>query len=308
MLRGALCFWVVLAILPIEVGAGDSAVIRIGHNVDVIDLPLAAARKGGFFSKLGLEVEGVGRVPTHDLLLKGEVDCTVAANADRVLLLAQKGFAVKIIATIIDRHIQALVARQDFPSERASAELRGSVVAFISITGGASVTAYHKVLERFKLESSSITPVQLDPRSMIAAIQQKRALAGVINSPHLHFARQSGLKPLLDFSQDPYPFVVVACRKDFLDRDPSIALKLLQGLQGAMSRIGQDKQFALEVLRSNFNISGEKDREAVYESLVGALSPDLSPRFIELAKRESTLNVDPFSLVDTRYVEGMRRR
>ena len=305
----------IFLVILISLGSSEAAIMRIGQNMTVTDLPLEIAKEERLFEKYGLVVETMEQRTTGQLLAAGEVRGTVAANASRIIAMNAKGVPARIVACLICRQMTVFIVRGSFDEKRLGQELHGASIGLISVTGGASAAAYRRVVEIFRdrgVDVGSFQPVEMSSPPMISALSQGRLNGAIVNVAFLpkilRETKGNRFKVLIDLSNEPYPFLVVSFRKDYLDRDPLAVESFLKAMAEAIWVMRSKKETALRLLASRFALSEAEVREEVYKIISGSTSPpwDMRPRYLEEAVEVGD-EVQTVSVADTTPLERLAR-
>jgi len=288
--------------------AADLKLIRVAHGPTLVDLPFSVAKEAGLFQKYGLNLDEIIRIPTHDILVANAVDCTVAPNVDRLIRLRAQGFETRVLATVINLSTVALIVRDDFPEDRAVDELKKGPIGVYSSTGGSGYAGYLKAMKKLGIDPKSPDLVETKSDLMIAGVKTGRLKAAVFEYALIPKARKAGLKVLLDLSGEPYPVVTVACRKDFIDRNPDMAENLLKVMVEATYLVKTDKQLLMRVLKTVHGVSEVDLREwiADFISRVTVSGSDMAPQdIVALAADDDLKTMDEPRIVDLSFLKRL---
>lgn len=284
--------------------------LRIGYNMPPTNLPFTIAKELKIFEKYGLKVDGLEKTPIDDVLAAKAVDGVVAANTDGIIRMNQRGSEVVIVATLIHQHTMAVVVRNDFDESRMSEEFDGAAVGVLTLGVGSAWNAYTKMMKILKeqhgVKSLSIGPVRMPYGTMLASLAAGRIKAAIINTQYLRQAQRLGLKKLFDFSEDPYPFHIIAFHKEFIDNNPRLVERFIQAIAEAIYVMKSDKAVVMRLLETKYKISNTEDREYVYDYLLQVVAPlfDIRPKNIEIAVGEGS-KVDVSRMVDVSFVDRL---
>ena len=230
---------------------GLTAPVRIAYSaISGAMGPLWVAHDHGIFNRHGLDVQllyiGGGSVVTQ-ALIGGDVQF-VRLGANSVVQASLRGAGIKMIGNTINTLVFSLMAR---PEIQTAKDLKGKKIG-VTRLGGSTDFALDLALKKWGLRrGSEIAVIQTGGMpQLLGAITGGIVDAGVVSPPTNLSAAKLGLKELVDFGEIGivYPKSPLATSQQFLDRNRTTALRVLQAYAEGIHRVKTDKEGTMKVL------------------------------------------------------------
>ena len=226
-----------LHLIDDTVASAQSAKIYISAPSKSLSwFPLHLAREKGIFRAEGLEVDYVIMKPqvAMQALIAGDVGYTTALGS--TIRAAFRNVPVRVVMTIADKPLFALIAR---PGLNSVEELRGKLLS-ISSFGASSDTYARALLRRYKLiPNQDVKIVALGGgMNRIAAMEAGSIDAALIEAPYNVMLERKGYRKIL-FVGDliPSPLAGLGARLDKIQKQSDEVQRLvratLRGIQFA---------------------------------------------------------------------------
>jgi len=230
MKLGAQIFVATLAVAIVHAAAGAPA-SRIHISAPSKSLswfPIHLAREKGFYRAEGLDVDYVIMKPqiAMQALIAGDVGYTTALGS--TIRAALRGVPVRVVMTIADKPLFALMARPEITSVEG---LKGRVLGISSF--GASTDTYARaLLRRYKLTPNQDVKILAlgGGTNRVAAMETGAIDAALIETPYNVMLEQKGFRKIL-FVGDliPSPLAGFGTRLEKIQRQPDEVQRLVRG-------------------------------------------------------------------------------
>jgi ABC-type nitrate/sulfonate/bicarbonate transport system substrate-binding protein len=212
--------------------------------------PLWVAQDYGYFRRQGLDLQllyiGGGSVVTQ-ALIGGDVQF-VRLGANSVVQASLRGAGIKMIGNTINTLVFSLMSRPEIQTVK---ELKGKKIG-VTRLGGSTDFALDLALKKWGLKrGADVAVIQTGGMpQLLGAITGGIVDAGVVSPPTNLSAAKLGLKELVDFGEIGivYPNSPLATSQQFLDRNRTTALRVLQAYAEGIHRVRTDKEGTMKVL------------------------------------------------------------
>jgi NitT/TauT family transport system substrate-binding protein len=185
----------------------------------------------GIFDKYNLDVKRVdiqtGKM-TMDALMKGDIDFGVLVDSNIAFINFQGDPGIEVIATIVDKYDDALVANKDSISHDKDFENKR-----IGITAGTTSHVFAvSYLKDRGIDLSKVEFVNMPPPSIQAAVINGNLDAGSLWQPfRYNVEKEKGNKAATYNDKDIYNAkILIAVRKDFAKENPEAVERFLRSL------------------------------------------------------------------------------
>jgi NitT/TauT family transport system substrate-binding protein len=237
--------------LAFTINANSAAPVRLAYSsISGAMGPLWVAHDLGIFNRHGLDVQllyiGGGSVATQ-ALIGGDVQF-VRLGANSVIQASLRGAGIKMIGNTINTLVFSLMSR---PEIQTAKDLKGKKIG-VTRLGGSTDFALDLALKKWGFKrGSDVAVIQTGGMpQLLGAITAGIVDAGVVSPPTNLSAAKLGLKELVDFGEIGivYPNSPLATSQQFLDRNRTTALRVLQAYAEGIHRVKTDKEGTMKVL------------------------------------------------------------
>ena len=252
------CSLVLLAILGQENLHADEAV-KIGYNQLRISLPVFVAQEKGFFQKnnLNVELEMFDTAqPMVDALCGGKIDVAgysafpIVFNAQ---LRSKKELYYSTVLMEDDAHpLSMFVVKKDSPIKTIS-DLKGKNIGILPTF--AYKVWLELILQKNGIKPEDVTIIQVAPAMTPSALESKNIDVAFTNDPAVTTCIQKGIGRLLfpeamvpKYMWSPFPFASFNMTREFVDKNPDTARKILRSLDEAIDFINTNQQEAKKIM------------------------------------------------------------
>lgn len=233
-------------------GAGDARVVlAVGGKTAVAYLPLTIAEQQGFFRAEGLDVEIQdlqGGAKALQALVGGSAD-VVIGYYDHTIQMQAKNKDVIAIALLARYPGLVLAVRKDLAHINSAAGLKGLKVG-VTAPGSSTHFMADYLLSKEGLDASEIAVVGIGVGgTAVAAVEQKQVDALVNMDPTITVLESRALIKILadtrtehDTNQiygGEYPGASLYTTREYLDRNPATAQRLVNAIVRALRWIGE---------------------------------------------------------------------
>jgi ABC-type nitrate/sulfonate/bicarbonate transport system substrate-binding protein len=277
----------------------------------------------GIFAKDGVnvEVDGLNGQVRSQALLSGQVDAEVGGGPQEFVAARAQNAPLTIIAAFSNRFDDVLLVSKDIT---APEQLKGKTIGAVtttSVDAQGAVEYFHEhgmELNRdYKLIGVGAATSQAGPAAAMAAHQVDAALLqedfarGVVQA--------GGGRVLVDLATDTdliLPGVPINVRQDLIQKSPDSVQKMLDGL---IDSVRYTKEHPAETKASwmkRYKIDDAARMDLIYQREMELWTTD--PKVDKAALQEvinfmsistpAAKNLDPASLIDTRFVEDAEKR
>jgi NitT/TauT family transport system substrate-binding protein len=257
--------------------------LRVGIDQFVGFAPIYLARDRGLFK--GVEVEPqmiLDTVERNSALASGKIDA-LCTTADSLLLAAQKGLPLRIVAAV-DESLGAdgIIVR---PGINSIPDLRDHTVAFQEAMPSHFFLLW--LLGRAGMSKADVLGVNMNADQAGAAFMAGKVDAAVTWEPWLSQAAKSGKGKILASSKD-FPGVLVdvlAVRTEVLERRERDVVALYQGWMQAIDLAKRDPDDSEQLMSKKINLPLETFRQNF--STVRLADSSFNRMFFDRASKES---------------------
>lgn len=244
----------------------DKVKIGVAHRGAGL-APVFAALDGGYFERVGLEVE-LAFIPGHPAalaaLIRGEVDFINTVGPELLLANHRLGGDAAVIASAISRSAVQISARSGI-SERE--HLRGRRWGCVA-RGDADECAMVTALQAWGWDPAKdveMVPVGDSAPRLELLLNSTRVDVAVMHAPEAFQAQRKGWEVVEDLSRLDIAFQnsCAATTRRFLAERPLVAQRYARAYAEAVWRFRTDAGFGLDVLGRNI---GESDRSILSQT------------------------------------------
>ena len=238
--------------------------------------PMMVTWKAGLFQKYGLDVttprimggaKGVVRG-----LVSGEIQFgNLAAPAPLRANLKGEADLVFLTGGINQQFIMGR------PGIKSREELAGKKIGFVG-DGGLNDALVKFIIE--KLEAAGIRGLHKEPippggDKEIEALISGKCDAIVITPPESIYAKRKGCRYLIDFAEYGLNYALggIAARRDYVEQNPAITRKFINGYVEGMHRYRTDREFTIRVQAEYSGIADRTVAEETYDLTQPGMPP-----------------------------------
>lgn len=225
-----------------------------GGPKNISMIPIIAERKG-FFQEAGLRVKAnyvqTGKV-AMDAIISGDLDFGIIVDTNIAFIKFQDGSDIKVIASIAEKHDDAIVARQDRGIQKPQ-DLEGKTLAIL--TGTTSHRFADLFVDFYHLDRKKIHFLNLSPPSIQAGIINGNIEAGSVWQPYRYnVQRELGNKAIQFNDKRIYTaYSLVAIREGLANKRRKEITTFLRALIEAEEFIRDHKDEAIDILSEELN-------------------------------------------------------
>lgn len=252
-------------------------------------LPLYLARDAGYYDDIPLRLV---QLPSNTETMRAFRNGMVAAaglTLDETLLLLESGLPI-CVPLVMDYSsgADALISRAGISSLE---QLRGKRIGVESTAVGAHML--NRALERAGLQLGDVSVVPLEVHEHLPAFESGRIDALVTFSPTRGQLLAAGANELFSSADIPGEIVdLLVVRRDYLEKNPQVVAKLLDGWFRVLSRLNEDGQLEALARYSGLSPEGVREALALIEFPDSVQSPEVLRRqresFRQMAERMNT--------------------
>jgi NitT/TauT family transport system substrate-binding protein len=242
-----------------------------GGPKNISFLPIIAEQKG-FFRAEGLAVRPnylqTGKV-AMDALISGDLNFAVIVETNIAFVKFQEGADVKVIASVIRKHDDAIMARRD-QGIQTPKDLEGKTLALVP--GTTSHRFADLFIDFYKLDRKKIRFLSLTAPSIQASVLNGSIPAGSVWEPYRYDVQQALDGKLVQFN-DPRIYTaygLLAVRGDFAKAEPVRIRSFLKALIRAEAFIGDHRDEAITILAKEMEMD-----PAVLTAIWGSYEPSV---------------------------------
>lgn len=292
--------------------------LRIGlSSVSALHGAMWVAEEKGLFKKYGIDAEvivmgagtqGVGALMAGDVpIVSGGGDAAINANL--------RGGDVIMIASVLNRGVQRVMARPDIKSPN---ELKGKRIG-VTRYGAASHLVLQLMMRRWGMNPGDVTVMQIGSSpAMVASLDNQGIDAAVLTIPSAFVAEERGYRVLADLADMDiyYLHTMIDTSRSFLRRNRDLTARFLKGFVEGVAYFKKNKKESLAVLRKKLrtDAKGEKYLEKSYDLLAGGYYeripyPSMQgvETLLQFAEKDNpkAKGADPRSFVDSSIVSEL---
>jgi NitT/TauT family transport system substrate-binding protein len=229
-----------------------------GGPKNISMIPVIAERKG-FFQEVGLRVKSnyvqTGKV-AMDAIVSGDLDFGIIVDTNIAFIKFQDGVDIKVIASVAEKHDDAIVARQDQGITKPQ-DLEGRTVAILP--GTTSHRFADLFIDFYRLDRKKIEFLNLSPPSIQAGVINGNIEAGSVWQPYRYnIQRELGDRAIQFHDKRIYTaYSLVAVKKGLTEQRQQDTTTFLRALIKAEEFIRDHKEEAIAILSEELNT--EKD-------------------------------------------------
>jgi NitT/TauT family transport system substrate-binding protein len=220
-----------------------------GGPTNISMLPIIAQQKG-FFQAEGLDVRPnylqTGKV-AMDAVVSGDLNFGVIVETNVAFVKFQEGADVKVIASVMRKHDDAIMARRD-KGIRTPKDLEGKTLALVP--GTTSHRFADLFVDFYKLDRKKIQFLSLTAPSIQASVLNGSIPAGSVWEPYRYNVQQALDGKLVQFN-DPRIYTaygLLAVRGDFAKAEPARIRSFLKALIRAEAFVKDHREEAIAIL------------------------------------------------------------
>jgi len=283
-------------------GAEENVVMAVEFNDHSAAFWVALDK--GFFKEEGINITFLKTFRTGlelvAALTRGDIQVGWACLGPTIMAYS-RGIPIKIVAGA-HLHGYAIVSR---PEIREVSQLNGKVVGCPG-KGSPCYLLLEMVIERYNL--SDVRLKKMPPYTMLNALLAGQIDAAAIPEHYATLAESRGLNVLVR-SQDVWPNMpgsVLFVRRDLLEKNPELVLKLVKVTKRATEYINSHFNESAEIVSRHLGITFDQ----AYRSMLNLnystqIDLDQVRRYVDLMVQYGALRkrIDPRDLVDLRFLE-----
>jgi NitT/TauT family transport system substrate-binding protein len=242
--------------------------VKIGYSNLRISLPVFVAQDKGMFKKNGLDVELVmfdTAQPLIDALCSGKLE-VAGYSAFPITFSAQIRSKKELYYTTVlmedDAHpLSMFVVKKDSPI-KAINELKGKNIGILPTF--AYKIWLELILQKNGIKPDEVTIQQVAPAMTPSALESGTVDAVFTNDPAVTICVQKEIGRLLftyaivpRYMWSPFPFASFNMTKEFADKNPDIAKRIVKSLDEAIDYINANQE-AAKIIMGNFMPDSQK--------------------------------------------------
>jgi len=298
-----------VVLLPASVFAAPKKILVSAPSKSLTWFPAHLTREKGIYRSEGLDVDFVVMKPQLALqaLITGDVDYTTALGS--TMRSAVRGLPLRVVMTISDKPLFALMAR---PAIKSVEELKGKRLG-ISTFGSSSDTLTRAVLRRYKLDAGKEVKILAlgGGTNRVAAMKTGAIDAALIEAPYNVLLEREGFRKIL-FVGDliPSPLAGFGATLEKIGKQPDEIQRLvratLRGIQFAKNNRQESVRSIMKWADMDQKLAeGSYDMAVTSWSNTGAANPEAVQIAMEEIKTEQKLSVlpDPSKVFEMSFVQ-----
>lgn len=239
--------------------------VTIGYSALRISLPVFVAQDKGFFAEEGLNVK-LERFDTAQPLMQSLVAGNIQIGGYTALpvtytaMLRGKTDLYFSTSMLEDQNhrISYLIIPKDSPENFSYADLKGKKIGIVPAV--AYKVWIEQLLKSKGVDLSSVEITQIDPSLQVTALQTKQIDALFTNDPMATTVLQKGIGRLISnevelpkIFGEPFIFGSFNMRKDFADKNPVVANKIISALNKSIEYINSNQEDAKGIIKNYVN-------------------------------------------------------
>ena len=227
--------------------------------------PLYIAHEGGYFEKYGLKAKLAFAVhpAAVAMIVSGEAQMT-NYPLEQAMQAASKDGSLVMIGSPYRKSLFALMARNNFATVR---DLKGKTIG-VSQLGDAPYNYAVGLLSKFGLSPRDVqwVPIGTDVNGRAAALLSGRVDATMLTAPNYFALEAEGYQNLGNISDydDIYAPSVYLFKKSLIEKNPTLAERLIKAHAEGIKRFYDDKAFAVQAYLK-WDPQSQADIEKVYD-------------------------------------------
>ena len=224
----------------------------------------------GLFQKHNIDVEMIafqGGTQLIQAMLAGDLPLALSEGT-AVLASNVKGVNLLFIGGIVNTFPFTILTKAEI---RTPSDLRGKKIA-ISRFGSSSDVAVRHAVERYDMKpDKDVVILQVGGQSeRFAALRAGAVDAAIVSPPFNLVGRRLSFNDLIDMSESgvAYAHQQIVARKDFLERQPDLALRFLRGTIEGLGywKDPSKKQIVTENVAKFLKLDPQKDKDQLDET------------------------------------------
>jgi len=249
--------------------------VRVGlSSLSTLNGAVWVAEDKGIFKKHGIDPEvvviGAGASRGVSTLISGEIQF-VGAAGDAVINADLRGADVVIVASIVNKGVQRVMAR---PELKSPGDLKGKRVG-VTRLGAASHLALGMMLRRWGMSPGDVNILQVGSSpAMVASLEKGGIDAAVLSIPSVFVAEDKGYRVLADLAEMDIHYLhqILGSTRSYLRANRDRASRFIRAFVEGIAYFKKNKNESLEVLRKKLRIDpqGEKHLAKSYELLASS--------------------------------------
>lgn len=293
--------------------------IRVGlSSITATNGAVWVAEERGLFRKHGFEAEiiviGGGAARGVSALIARDIQF-VAAAGDAVIHASLKGADVVMVASILNKGVQRVVAR---PELRSAEELKGKRIG-ITRYGSASHLVLQMMLRKWRMNPGELQLLQIGSSpAMLASLDRGGIDAAVLSIPAVFVAEDAGYRVLADLADMDifYLHTMLSTTQSYIRTNRDQATRFVKAFVEGIAYFKKNKKESLGILKKKLRmeVSQEKFLERTYDILAAKYYdqvpyPSLQgvKTVLEFQAKESpkAKEADPQSFIDSSIVKEL---
>jgi len=316
--RVLLALWSMIFVLIVPCAfAADR--VRIGlSSFTPINAAVWIAEDKGLFKKYGIDPEviliGGASAGGVSSLIAGDVQFLAGAGG-AVVSVALNGADVVMIASIVNRGVQRVMARSDIKKPE---DLRGRRVG-VTRLGAASHLVLLMMLRAWGMTAADVQTMQIGSSpAMMAALEKGGIDAAVLTEPTFFFAEDQGYRVLADLADMDiyYLHSMIDTTRGYIRTHRDVALRFLRGYTEGIAFFKNNRKESIEVLAKKLRTAPSQTKylersHALYSSGYFENTPYVSLRgvntLLEFLGKDNpkARTADPRSFIDNSLVKEL---
>lgn len=241
-------------------------------NPNLTFLPAGVALKKGFFKEEGLEAEVIRMTSPIAMtaLSNGDIDYTMSFGS--VVTAAIRGFPVRMVASMVDSSLHALVVRPEFKSVK---DLRGKTLG-VSAFGASDHVVALMMFKHFGVDGEKEIKVAAlgGSQAQLAALEKGLVQVGVISPPGDYEGEKMGFHVLARaYELFNFPIAGLGTNVRKIKERPDEVKRMARAMIKASRFIRENREGAIQLLVEWGKVRPEHAASS-YDSSWKAFSPD----------------------------------
>jgi NitT/TauT family transport system substrate-binding protein len=320
--RGFFVLYIVLAFLCVGTiaFAADSVPIKIGYSALRISLPVFSAFKQGFFKDEGLDVELVRfdtAQPLMNSLVAGNIQVAgytaLPITFNSMLRSNTKLYFITSLYEDQNHPISYVIVPSDTPPSFQLTDLKGKNVGILPTV--AYRVWFEEILKFHKVDPASVNIMPLAPAMTPTSLNSGQVAALFTNDPAATAVLQNGLGRLLNKDAEVpkvlggrFVFGSFNMIKDYADRNPDIARRIVRALDKAVDFVNANQKEAKNNMKDFVHPSQQPYVEHYADSLYAkteridpAEFQNIADKYYEIGIINGPVNVKELVVTQTSF-------
>lgn len=239
----------------------QQASVKIGYAALRSSVPVYLAQEKGIFKKYGLTVE-LQRFETAQPLMESLVAGNLDAGGYTAMPIIESAMirsktSLYFTTTMLEdraHRISYLIVPKNAPADMKITDLKGKKIGILPTV--AYKVYIEQILKANGMQPTDVEIVQVNPALQPTALQSKQVDALFTNDPAATAVMQKGIgRKLTDEAElpkifgSPFLFATFNIRKDFADKNPDTADRLVKALDEAVTFVNTNQGEARKIMK-----------------------------------------------------------